>query len=250
VTPLAVQALECRYGSKTALIDVSFEMSEGVTALVGLNGSGKTSLLRTVAGALKPWSGTVRVQGRDPYGRGERREALAQCSLMPQELRFPGSFTALEVVQYLAWMRGVPGRAARARAHDCLEAVGLAARASSRMRELSGGMVRRVGLAQALASRPDVLLLDEPSTGLDPQQRRMMVELVADLDGTVLLSSHVMEDVTDVAKRVLVLHEGRMAFVGSISELITRAPIGTTNSRAAEAGFVSIVTAAPPAPRP
>lgn len=244
MTALSIQNLECGYGSRTVLFDVTFQLNDGVTALVGVNGAGKTSLLQAAAGGLAPRSGSVHIAGRDPYGRRERRQALVRCSLMPQDLRFPGTFTALEAVQYLAWMRGISGKAARSRAQECLEVVGLTPRADSRLRELSGGMVRRVGLAQALVSRPDVLLLDEPSTGLDPQQRRMMVDLIDGLDCCVLLSSHVMEDVGDVAGRVLVLHEGRLVFDGSVPALAALAPAATPGGRAPELGFLSIVATA------
>jgi ABC-2 type transport system ATP-binding protein len=161
---------------------------------------------------------------------------------MPQELRFPGNFTALEVVEYLTWMRGCPSRSARTRARMALGFVGLGGRMRSKMGELSGGMVRRVGLAQALAAEPEVLLLDEPSTGLDPEQRRIMVDLLSQLEGCVLLSSHVMEDVTEAAQRVLVLHEGQLAFDGDIVALQSHAPTGTPTGRTAEGGFLQIVS--------
>lgn len=112
------------------------------------------------------------------------------------------------------------------------------------MRDLSGGMVRRVALAQALASSPSVLLLDEPSTGLDPKQRRVMVDLIGNLAGCVLLSSHVMEDVADVASRVLVLDEGRIVFDGTVDQLSGLAPVGAPRGRAAEAGFLHVISEA------
>lgn len=150
---------------------------------------------------------------------------------MPQTARFPGGMTALEVVEYLTWMRGVPARTARARARRALDRVLLGDRADTKVKHLSGGMVRRIALAQAIAAEPAVLLLDEPSTGLDPEQRRTMVELIAQIDReletTVLLSSHVMEDVTDVAARVVVLDAGRIVFTGSVAQLSQQAPTGT-----------------------
>lgn len=239
---LVIDGVKFGYGSRDVLQGVSATMSPGVTALVGVNGAGKTTLMRIASGGLRPQSGRVLITEYNPYSRGERKEALRRCALMPQELRFPTNFTALEVVEYLTWMRGAGSRSARLNARTSLEFVGLGDRMTSRMGELSGGMVRRVGLAQALAAEPEVLLLDEPSTGLDPEQRRIMVELLSQLDGCVLLSSHVMEDVTEAAQRVLVLHEGELAFDGDIADLQSHAPGGTPDNRTAEAGFLQVVS--------
>jgi ABC-2 type transport system ATP-binding protein len=238
---LEVAALGHRYKDRVALEDVSFTLSGGVTALLGVNGAGKTTLLTAVAGGRAPSAGEVRVNGNDPYDRRQRNAALRSVALMPQAATFPGNMTALEVVEYLAWTRGVSSRSAPRLAREALETVRLGERADTKVRALSGGMVRRVALAQAIASRPDVLLLDEPSTGLDPAQRRTMVELISELGTTVLLSSHVMEDVTDVAQRVLVLSDGRLVFDGTVPELRAHAPERTDPARAAEAGFLRIV---------
>ncbi|MGN6244622.1 MAG: ABC transporter ATP-binding protein [Motilibacteraceae bacterium] len=242
-----VTGLRHRYdGDFWALHDIDLELTPGVTALVGVNGAGKSTLMSVLAGALRPTAGTVHVDGRDLYGRG-RREVLPRVALMPQTLELPGSLTALEAVTTIGWMRGLPGRTARADAQAALETVDLSARAGERVRALSGGMRRRVALAQALVAAPDVLLLDEPSTGLDPLQRRRMVEVVQTLGGTVLLSSHVMEDVVDAADRVVVLHEGQVRFDGPVPELQDLAPAGTAEGRRAEAGFLAVIADEVPA---
>ncbi len=160
---------------------------------------------------------------------------------MPQAIRFPGSMTAFEVVEYLSWMRGSSARQARIAAGDALARVLLQDRARSKVGTLSGGMARRLGLAQAIASGASTLLLDEPSTGLDPEQRRIMVRLLADLDGAVVLSSHVMEDVSDLADRVLVLDDGVIAFDGTLGGLAARAPGDA--GRTAEEGFLAVLAA-------
>lgn len=219
------------------------ELGRGITALVGVNGAGKTTLLTTAAGGLRPQAGRVLVDGFDPYARHTRARALRSVALMPQAARFPGGMTALEVVEYLAWTRGSSGRTARLQAHEALGEVGLAERAGDKVRSLSGGMVRRLALAQAVATRPSVLLLDEPSTGLDPRQRRTMVELLSRLDGTVLLSSHVLEDVVDLADRVLVLHGGAFVFDGTLPELAELAPPGTDGARQLETGLLQLIDA-------
>ncbi|MDQ1105832.1 ABC-2 type transport system ATP-binding protein [Nocardioides zeae] len=237
---LAVRGLVQEYGAVRALDGVSFALDEGVTALIGANGAGKSTLLTAVAGGRRPTAGTVEVAGHDVYGRRTRRPAQRRVALVPQLPRFPSNLTAHEVVAYLAWMRGLPsGRAARA-ADEALERVGLEARRSSKLGSLSGGMLRRVALAQALAGEADVLLLDEPSTGLDPHQRRGMVELLQTLPGTVLISSHVMEDVADLAERIIALHEGLVRFDGTPAGLVERAPAGTAEHRRLEAGFLTV----------
>jgi ABC-2 type transport system ATP-binding protein len=238
-----VEGVVQRYRNVVALDGVSLALSPGVTALVGVNGAGKSTLMATMAGALRPAVGSLRVQGIDPYGR-DRRLALRAVALMPQSATLPRRMTALDVVEYLAWMRGVPAKAARQAALGALDRVGLVARAHHRVGQLSGGMQRRVLLAQAIASDARVLLLDEPSTGLDPEQRRVMVELIRGLDVTVLMSSHVLEDVVDAAGRVVVLDDGRVVFEGTVEALSSLAPSGTDQGRAPEAGFLAVVAGA------
>lgn len=240
---ITVEQVIHRYGNEIALDGVSLALSAGVTALVGVNGAGKSTLLTTMAGAMRPTSGRVRVNGLDPYGR-ERNRALRAVALMPQSGTLPRRMTALEVVEYLAWMRGAAPTEAGRGALSALDAVGLAPRAHHRIGQLSGGMLRRVLLAQAIASKAPVLLLDEPSTGLDPEQRRVMVDLIKGLELTVLMSSHVLEDVVDTASRVVVLDEGRIAFDGTVEALSAHAPHGTDPARAPETGFLAVLAAA------
>lgn len=237
---IAAEGLSKKYDELVALDDVTFSLEDGITALVGVNGAGKSTLLTTLAGALRPGQGRVLVGGNDVYARRTRKAALRHVALVPQLPQFPKNLRAEEVVAYLAWMRGVPSGECMTRAREALDHVGLGARAKARVGTLSGGMQRRVALAQALASKADVLLLDEPSTGLDPQQRRGMVDLLRDLPGTVFISSHVMEDVADLADRVIVLDAGRVRFDGTLDGLRALAPAGTPEPRTLEAGFLSL----------
>jgi ABC-2 type transport system ATP-binding protein len=155
---------------------------------------------------------------------------------MPQLTSFPPGLTAHDVVSYLGWLKGMSGRAASTAASECLTEVGLGSVMHRKCGSLSGGMLRRVALAQALVSGPDVVLLDEPSTGLDPEQRRGMVELIRRLSSTVLFSSHVVEDVEDLASRVVVLDGGRVVFDGTTAEL-TAGLAGAGRRSPVEAGF-------------
>ena len=220
----AVEVLDVAhsYGDRAALDGVSLTLERGTTALIGVNGSGKSTLLSILAGALEPGSGSVRVMGLDPYRFRQRRAALPHVALMPQQAAFPANMTIREVVGFIGWARGLGRNRARSRAD-----------------------VVRVALAQALVSEPDVLLLDEPSTGLDPEQRRGMVSLIRELGSTVLFSSHVVEDVKDVAQRVLVLEEGRLLFSGTVGELeALAAPTADGADRAGsdiEAGLMKLL---------
>ena len=233
---LQVSGVTARYGSVAALTDVTFRAEPGVTALLGVNGAGKSTLLSVCAGILSPTSGRVQASAHQLGVRKERRAALRAVALMPQVASFPPTLTAHDVVSYLGWVKGMSGRAASAAAADRLADVGLGSVMHHRCGSLSGGMQRRLALAQALVSTPEVVLLDEPSTGLDPEQRRGMVELIRGLSSTVVLSSHVVEDVEDLANRVVVLDGGRVVFDGTTAELTAGLPGNGRRSRV-EAGF-------------
>lgn len=233
-----------RYRGRQALHGVSLEVGGGVTALIGVNGAGKSTLLSIAGGALRPTSGHVEVAGLGLYRATDRRRALGKVALMPQTAAFPGGMTAREVVEYLTWMRGFGAQHARIATDDALRRVLLSDRAGSKVRSLSGGMLRRLCLAQAIATGAEVVLLDEPSTGLDPEQRRTMVQLLADLDSTLLLSSHVMEDVADLASRVIILDAGAVVFDGPLPELTAQA-VGPADAKTPEAGFLAVLARRP-----
>lgn len=240
-----VSGLSYRYGEGQGCEDISFALQGQATGLIGVNGAGKSTLLRMLAGAQRPQAGQVLLMGLDPYTRAARSQALGRVALMPQLTDFPAPMSVHDVVAHIGWLRGLTQRDATRRARVVLAEVGLSTRLAARMKELSGGMVRRVALAQALVAEPDVLLLDEPSTGLDPEQRRIMVELVQAQSATVIFSSHVIEDVLDVATKVLVLEGGRLVLDDTLTEVEHRgeAVVGTMASRAekAETGFLVTV---------
>ncbi|GAA0573089.1 ABC transporter ATP-binding protein [Paractinoplanes ferrugineus] len=242
---LELREVSHEYGRKTALNTISLSASGGVVALVGVNGAGKSTLMSIAGGALRPAHGSVLVDGDDLYRRGSRRHALPRLSIMPQRFSFSPRLRTHEFVNYLAYLKGMSWRAAFVSAHEALELVGLADRKNSRLGSLSGGMLRRVALAQAIASNPQILILDEPTTGLDPAQRagvRRLVKTVS-ADRLVVLSSHVMEDVEAVADRVVILHEGSFVFDGDLTELKARAPQADSPT-AAEDSFLSLIESA------
>ena len=160
-----------RFGRTYAVAGVSMEAGPGVFGLLGPNGAGKTSLLRMMATVLPPTSGRLELLGRDPGSHGPRREIRRRLGYLPQNLGYYPGFTVAEFVEYFALLKDMPpGRVPRAVA-AAIEQVGLGDKAKAKLRTLSGGMLRRAGIAQAIVNDPDLLLLDEPTAGLDPEQR-------------------------------------------------------------------------------
>jgi ABC-2 type transport system ATP-binding protein len=205
------------FGAKVAVSDVSFEVGAGVTALLGPNGAGKSTMLRMVSGLAQPSKGTVRVLGRDPRADAGTSRSIG---LMPQQESVFERLTAREFVGLMAKLQGL--RQPDAEAARVLAVVELDPDDSRKLTAYSKGMRQRVKVAQAIVHDPEVLLLDEPLTGLDPRQRASMVELFRNLgqEGRcVIVSSHVLEEVERLGSRVLVMSQGRLAATGDFHEL-------------------------------
>jgi ABC-2 type transport system ATP-binding protein len=219
---IEVAGVTKRYGRTRAVDDVSFAVGAGIVGLLGPNGAGKTTLLRMLATVLAPDSGALRLLGRDPSQASQRTQIRRRLGYLPQEPGFHRSFTAFAFVDYVAILKEHTERRAR---HDevrrVLGVVGLEQLASRRIRALSGGMRRRVALAQALLGDPALLVLDEPTAGLDPEQRLRFRELVSRLGErrTVVLSTHQTEDVAALCQRVLVLDHGRVLVDGTPADV-------------------------------
>lgn len=210
-----------RYNGVTALDEVSFSVGAGEAfALVGPNGAGKTTLLRLLTHILTPDAGTVRL-----FGEERLRKVLGRVGYMPEERGLYKSLTPMECVTYFARLKGLGVEAAARGAQAALEAVGMLGHARRRMEELSKGMAQRVQLAATIAHGPDLLILDEPFSGLDPVSARAMQEQIRRLRAegrTVLLSTHNMEHAEKLCDRLLMVYRGRACLYGSLSEIRAR----------------------------
>ena len=218
-----------RFGRTQAVAGVNLATGPGVFGLLGPNGAGKTSLLRMMATVIPPTSGTLRLLGRDPSGYGPRREIRRRLGYLPQSLGYYPGFTVVEFVEYFALLKEMPAARIPAAVATAVERVDLGSKASSRLRTLSGGMLRRVGIAQAIVNGPELLLLDEPTAGLDPEQRVQFRSLLRDLGqhATVVVSTHLVEDVGAACGEVALMDQGKIVFHGTPGELTARAE-GTT----------------------
>jgi len=235
-----------RFGHTQAVAGVSLETGPGVFGLLGPNGAGKTSLLRMMATVLPPSSGQLRLLGRDPGGYGPRREIRRRLGYLPQNLGYYPGFTVAEFVEYFALLKDMPpGRVPRAVA-AAIEHVGLQAKARARLRTLSGDMLRRAGIAQAVVNDPELLLLDEPTAGLDPEQRVAFRGLLRDLGqrATVVVSTHLVEDVGAACEQVALMDEGKIVFRGTPDELTARGEGHGVGDAPLERGYSAVLTEA------
>ncbi|MBO9521454.1 MAG: ATP-binding cassette domain-containing protein [Nocardioidaceae bacterium] len=220
---IEAQGLVRRYGRLRALDGLDLSTGTGVTGLLGPNGAGKTTLLRILATVMPYDDGALRVLGQDPRTPAGRLAIRRSLGYLPQDAGFHRGFTAFEAIDYVAVLKEhTQVRARHDEVRRVLGEVGLTDVATRKVRALSGGMRRRLALAQALLGSPDLLVLDEPTVGLDPEQRIRFRELVSEAgDGrTVLLSTHQTEDVAAVCSQVVVVDHGRSLFAGSVADLV------------------------------
>ncbi|BCL78967.1 ABC transporter ATP-binding protein [Ktedonobacteria bacterium brp13] len=207
---LMIEHLSKRYGQHFALRELSLRCERGMVGLVGPNGAGKTSLMRMIATLLEPTEGTIRWNGQDIHTHGQ---ALRQVlGYLPQDFGVYPEFTGRQFLRYLATMKGLPKPLAYRRVDEVLEIVQLEQVADRKLPTYSGGMKQRIGIAQALLNDPELLIVDEPTVGLDPAERVRFRTLLSTLTSNriVLLSTHIISDVEAVANRLLILQEGRV----------------------------------------
>ncbi|MFI8179192.1 ABC transporter ATP-binding protein [Actinacidiphila glaucinigra] len=219
--PVSVSELTVKHRRTTALNTLDLRLGRGVHGLLGPNGAGKTSLIRVLATVAPYQGGRLELLGHDPTTHQGRTAIRRRLGYLPQEFgHYPG-FTVREFVAYVAWLKEMPAAEVPDAVERAVARVGLEDRIDRRIKTLSGGMVRRVGIAQAIVNDPDVLLLDEPTAGLDPEQRVDFRALLRELGAhaTVLVSTHLVEDVAAACTEVTLLFGGRGVFRGTPQEL-------------------------------
>ncbi len=220
---LSIDRLTKHYGSKIAVDCVSATLKQGVYGLLGANGAGKTTLMRMVCAILESTSGEVFLDGKDIIEMGANYRNV--LGYLPQDFGYYPNYTAMEFLMYISALKGIPKNTAKKRTEELLVEVGLSDVADKKIKTFSGGMKQRVGIAQALLNNPDILILDEPTAGLDPKERVRFRNLLSDYAGDkiVILSTHIVADIEAIADEVLLMKKGKFVLQGSISELIKKA---------------------------
>lgn len=206
---LQLQDLRKQYGEKCAVNNVSAILTPGVYGLLGANGAGKTTLMRMICGVLKPTSGSIRLNGKTVEQLGE--QYYTHLGYMPQDFGFYPDFTAREFMLYMAAVKGLDKKQAKDRTEDLLHMVNLSDVADKKIKSYSGGMKQRLGIAQAELNHPSILILDEPTAGLDPKERVRFRNLIFDFakEKIVILSTHIVSDVSYIADTILMMKQGR-----------------------------------------
>lgn len=210
-------------GDVQALRGLTLDIGSGMFGLLGPNGAGKTTLMRVIAGLLKPSSGSVRVLGEDITTQAGKLAVKRQLGYLPQELGLYPNLTGREFLDYISVLKGISDKQERARqVHEILDLVRLSDQADRRLKTYSGGMKRRIGIGQALLGYPKLLIVDEPTAGLDPEERVRFRNLLADMAArcTVILSTHVIEDISHSCNDLAIIRDGRVLFRGQPGELI------------------------------
>ncbi|MCX5418249.1 ABC transporter ATP-binding protein [Streptomyces sp. NBC_00078] len=235
--------LRVRAGRHLAVDGLDLTLKTGVHGLLGPNGAGKTTLMRALSTVVKPADGSLTLLGAQADGRADLRKVRRKLGYLPQQFGFYPRFTVREFVAYMAWLREMPRTAVPDAVQRAIDRVGLTTKADTRMKTLSGGMLRRVGIAQAIVNDPELLLLDEPTVGLDPEQRLDFRDLLRDLSaGTcVLVSTHLVEDVVAACTDVILMNEGRLLFQGTPDDLIARGGQGDAGDSPAERGYSALL---------
>ena len=220
---LSVDRLTKHYGRKIAVDCVSASLKPGVYGLLGANGAGKTTLMRMMCAILESTSGEVLLDGKEIISMGgDYRNVLGY---LPQDFGYYPGYTAQEFLLYVSALKGIPKNIAKKRAAGLLDEVGLGDVANKRIKTFSGGMKQRVGIAQALLNNPEILILDEPTAGLDPKERVRFRNLLSDYAGDkiVILSTHIVSDIEAIADEILLMKKGKFVLQGSVPDLIKKA---------------------------
>ena len=236
-------------GGVQAINTINMTIPSGMFGLLGPNGAGKTTLMRILAGILRPTSGTIHIGEYDIHTERGRTSVKRILGYLPQDLGMYPDLSAREFLDYVGILKGMDNRKARRqRVEELLEIVSLSNEASRKLKTYSGGMKRRIGIAQALLNDPKLLIVDEPTAGLDPEERIRFRNLLSDLGGdrTVLLSTHIVEDIAQTCRNLAILKSGKVVFQGTTAELVGetrgRVWIITTQGIKPEGNFTVVST--------
>jgi len=229
---IEIKKLTKEFQKMKAVDQITMTMNNGIYGLLGVNGAGKTTLMRILCTLIKPTSGKILCNGRDIFEMGgEYRKLLGY---LPQEFGFYPEFTIYDYLMYIASIKGVRPAVAKKRIAELLHQVGLTKVQNKKMKKLSGGMKRRAGIAQAMLNDPKILILDEPTAGLDPNERIRFRNLVSELsqDRLVLLSTHIVSDIEYIASQVLLMKDGKISHSGTQEEIIQSVPLTLHTAKA------------------
>lgn len=217
---LKIENLTKDFGDFTAVDHLSLTMTNGVYGLLGINGAGKTTLMRMLCTLLKPSEGSITYNGKDIFKLDADYRKL--LGYLPQDFGFYPEFTVQDYLLYVAAIKGLKSAVAKKRVKELISQVSLSKVANKKMKKLSGGMKRRAGIAQAMLNNPKILILDEPTAGLDPNERIRFRNLISELseDRLVLLSTHIVSDIEYIANEILLMKDGSLICRGTSEELI------------------------------
>ena len=220
---LTLERLSKQFKNRIAVENVNAELTEGIYGFLGANGAGKTTLMQMICGIVAPTSGEVKLNGKNVTEMGEQFRDL--LGYLPQEFGYTPGFTAEDFMLYIASVKGLDPRYARRRTRELMKLVSLEGDMKRKIRTFSGGMKRRLGIAQALLNDPKILIMDEPTAGLDPKERAYFRNVIAEMaqDKIIIISTHIVSDIEYISDQVILMKKGRFILQGTTEELTTEA---------------------------